>query len=364
MKKSIFKLLIIITVTSLILLFFAGCKSPETRELEESKSSETAELEERIEALEEELAKKEVKEAFSEEVEAPPIVVTPTEQVEESEENGEEEKESDADKEAPTISLEIYEGPTLDGSICYYRVEATVTGSPNPTVSFSKDDSGGAWGSKKAQVNINNPGDTYTLTATATNSEGSATTSIALSWGCAIPEPDPIEKNVDIGFDFGLSGFINVDSGAYQNATPVVGDNQINKPRIAYISFDISSISSLDDITIKDVSVTITIRSIVGNPELAGSEIFIEVCHYGDDLELTDQAVGGELVKTFNATNSLNDLDFSGNKLEDELQKEVDMDEKWFQLKIELSGVSADGIQDLYEISNDVVLHVKYEIPG
>lgn len=89
---------------------------------------------------------------------------------------------SDAAKEAPTISLAIYEGPTFEGNMCYYRVEATVTGSPNPAVSFSKDDGGGAWGSNKVQINLNYPGDTYTLEATATNSEGSAADSITLSW--------------------------------------------------------------------------------------------------------------------------------------------------------------------------------------
>ncbi len=71
------------------------------------------------------------------------------------------------EKVAPTIKLEIYEGPTYNATddICYYRVKATVTGNPAPTVSFSKDDSGGAWGSKKVQINIHRllP---YVLTAT------------------------------------------------------------------------------------------------------------------------------------------------------------------------------------------------------
>ena len=89
---------------------------------------------------------------------------------------------SDEAKEAPTISLAIYESPIIKENICYYRVEATVTGSPNPAVSFSKDDGGGAWGSNKVQINLNYPGDTYTLEATATNSEGSAKDSITLSW--------------------------------------------------------------------------------------------------------------------------------------------------------------------------------------
>jgi len=94
-----------------------------------------------------------------------------------SDANGDSDTDGDADavKSEPTISLEIYEGPTLEGSICYHRVRTTVTGSPNPTVSFSKDDSGGAWLPGRVQINLNNPGDTYTLTATATNSEGSGT---------------------------------------------------------------------------------------------------------------------------------------------------------------------------------------------
>ena len=64
---------------------------------------------------------------------------------------------ADVVKEAPTISLAIYEGPLPIESVCVYRIEATVTGSPNPNISFSKDDSGGAWLPKRVQVNINNP---------------------------------------------------------------------------------------------------------------------------------------------------------------------------------------------------------------
>lgn len=89
---------------------------------------------------------------------------------------------SDAVKMAPTINLSISEGPIIEGSICYYRVKATFTGSPVPTVNFSKDDSGGAWGTKKVQINLNYPGDSYTLNATAINSEGSDKDSITLSW--------------------------------------------------------------------------------------------------------------------------------------------------------------------------------------
>ncbi|HAJ94915.1 MAG TPA: hypothetical protein DCP02_01660 [Actinobacteria bacterium] len=96
----------------------------------------------------------------------------------------------DADVEAPTINLVIYEGPiysTAGDGVCYYRIRADVTGKPNPDVVFSKDDSDDSWGSKKVQININDPSDSYTLTATATNSEDSDSDSITLTWGCNRP---------------------------------------------------------------------------------------------------------------------------------------------------------------------------------
>jgi hypothetical protein len=91
--------------------------------------------------------------------------------------------------EAPTIKLKIISGPTYSESdgVCFYRVKADVTGNPYPTVTFSKDNSGGAWGSTTVQINLKDGG-SYTLTATATNSEGSATDSIHLPWGCAVED--------------------------------------------------------------------------------------------------------------------------------------------------------------------------------
>ncbi len=87
--------------------------------------------------------------------------------------------------EAPTIKLEIYEGPTYSAAddVCYYRIKAVVTGKPAPTVKFNKDDSLGTLGKKNAQINIHR-GESYTLTATAKNSEGEKTASITLQWGC------------------------------------------------------------------------------------------------------------------------------------------------------------------------------------
>jgi hypothetical protein len=94
--------------------------------------------------------------------------------------------EATAPKVAPTLELKIYEGPTFSAAdgVCYYKLEAVATGTPNPVVAFSKDDSNGAWGSKKVQVSLH-LGESYTLTATATNSEGKATASKNLTYDCA-----------------------------------------------------------------------------------------------------------------------------------------------------------------------------------
>jgi hypothetical protein len=108
--------------------------------------------------------------------------------------------ESTADESiAPTIILEVYEGPTYSAGddICYYRVKATVTGSPAPTVKFSKDDSYGAWGAKKVQVNIHR-GQPYTLTATAKNSAGESSATINLAWGCGSENRDPVINDITL----------------------------------------------------------------------------------------------------------------------------------------------------------------------
>ena len=94
---------------------------------------------------------------------------------------------------APTIKLQIYEGPTYSQAddVCYYRVEAIITGSPAPTVTFSKDDSNGSFGSKKVQINLTKGSPSYTLTAKAKNSAGEATATLNLTWGCGTTNNPP-----------------------------------------------------------------------------------------------------------------------------------------------------------------------------
>jgi len=85
--------------------------------------------------------------------------------------------------EAPTIELEIYDGPDYSESdnMCYYRIEATVTGIPDPEVEFSTDDNVSLLSSERVEVGVDKD-DSYTLTATATNSSvTSSTTSSSVS---------------------------------------------------------------------------------------------------------------------------------------------------------------------------------------
>lgn len=180
MKKN--KLSIIFAILTCICIFSVAAIADQCgcRAIPIEEKIDVEETEEEISGEEASAKEEEIFEETEEETE---------EVVEEEQETPEQEEQT----EAPTIELEIYEGPiySSNNNVCYYRIKAIVTGSPTPTISFSKDDSGGAWGSKKTQINLSDPAETYTLTATATNSEAAATDSIALSWGCPIPNNPP-----------------------------------------------------------------------------------------------------------------------------------------------------------------------------
>jgi len=186
MKKN--KLSIIFAVLTCICIFSVaaiadrcGCRTIPEEEKED--------VEETNEANEEEVLTEEG-EDISEETEEDEAEEAAEEEAAEIEEEEEQEtSDQEEQTEAPTIELEIYEGPVYSQSdnVCYYRVKVNITGTPNPDVEFSKDDSGGAWGKYKTQINLNDPADTYTLTATASNSEGDVTDSIDISWGCNRP---------------------------------------------------------------------------------------------------------------------------------------------------------------------------------
>ena len=120
---------------------------------------------------------------------------------------------------APTIKLEIYEGPTYSpaDNVCYYRIKATVTGSPVPTIAFSKDDSGGVWGTDRVQINIHE-GESYNLIAVAKSSAGVASDSILLTWGCSeTPETTAVEETAAFAV---TSVIASVDPAFYEGMCP------------------------------------------------------------------------------------------------------------------------------------------------
>ena len=199
-------------------------------------------------------------------------------------------------------------------------------------------------------------------------------TPIDLSWVCdgvePEPEPEPVAEPVevidDIFADVPLSGMIRYDWLAEQGDDPVfVGDTPMDLPVKAYLSFDISHISSLDEVTIKDASMSIPIDMIVDHPELGGPEIHILVFYYEESLTLDDQITGGVRIKAIGTSDSLTNLDFTSDELEEELQNAIDAGLEWFQLKISPTGINENGIWDYYMIpTSSTVLHITYEVPG
>ena len=173
---------IVIILIILILLLFTFCRRGIVKETEQTgvESTEVAAESKETETVEETSAESEAS----------------TEETTAEETTGEEETTSEAEETtsgteaiAPTITLEIYMGPVYSSAdgVCYYRVQANVTGTPAPTIVWSRSDSGTSWGPNRVQINLHSPTETYTLTATATNSAGSKTASIDLSWGCNRP---------------------------------------------------------------------------------------------------------------------------------------------------------------------------------
>jgi len=107
----------------------------------------------------------------------------------------------DGQKAPPTVKLKVYMGPeySADDDVCFYRVEAEVTGNPEPDIEWSHDDaSRGSFGKYKIQINLEDPAETVDLEATAKNSEGSAKDSVELSWGCNGENKDPEITSIDL----------------------------------------------------------------------------------------------------------------------------------------------------------------------
>ena len=274
-------------------------------------------------------------------------------------------------KDAPTISLEISEGPTYSGDddVCWWRVEATVSGSPTPAITWSADYSNGSFGNTIAQVNLTRDNPEYTLTATATNSEGSATDDVDLSWGCdgeedgadSIAEAEFIGEEVILEGDSSLSGTI-IDGSGIGGGFYSVGDFVANNQEKGYLSFDISELTGIN---VFNAQLNILISGIIGNPETISPSLNIKAYDYGNSLDAGDFAVGGTSIYTFDISGvgAHDVLSIIGNDiLIDTLQDAIDDGKTWYQIKLGLLAASNnDFLQDRISFDvNDSTLIINY----
>jgi len=243
----------------------------ENKTAEEKESTETEEAEEKEAVEAEEADTGEAKEEDDKEEEAAT-----------SEEEDKVTVEEEEEKIAPTISIEIYEGPTYSpaDNICYYRVKATATGNPSPDVDWSRDDSGGAWGTKKAQVNIASPDETYKLTATATNTEGTATDYIVIPWGCPIPNNPPEISEITV---MGTK-YINKTYGLGVSASDPDGDSLTYNWTVTGGAIDNAHAQNINwttPSTCGDYKVTVTVSDGKGGQDSKSEDIYV---HFYYDL--------------------------------------------------------------------------------
>lgn len=96
---------------------------------------------------------------------------------------------------APKITLELVEGPNKEESGKYcFKVSALLSGNPTPEVFFSRDDSLGETGENFVVIFLD-PGEGFTLTAAAVNSQGRREASLELMAPTELVENDVEEDN-------------------------------------------------------------------------------------------------------------------------------------------------------------------------
>jgi len=264
----------------------------------------------------------------------------------------EEEEEEETTAVAPTISLEIYEGPTPADGICFYRVKASVTGTPGPTVTWSKDDSHGAWGTKKAQVNLYSPTETYNLTATAKNSAGEDTDSISLSWGCAPLVTEHTENfHPTIYGTVGSGGGVTTDGIAF-------GDSAVNTDWRGLFAFDVSS---LDGKELTSAKLKLTGPDYYSVCDFKGN-IYIFYNDFLPTLDAADYLPSGAYGTPHVFSYNTDPLEFSTDFLKDKvIERAASGEELQFIIGYENAVTDGEGDPEgRAYYANDITLTVKY----
>ena len=203
----------------------------------------------------------------------------------------------DSNAAAPTIKLKIYEGPTYSAAddICYYRVQAIVTGSPAPVISFSKDNSNGSFGKDKAQVNLTKSSPSYTLTAKAKNSAGEATGSMTLDWGCTETTQTTEEESKELTADVKLIA-VYADSKPNGNIFVIIMNNGpdelVNQQVVLNVSETVTTIAdpqlSMGSTGFKSLWISIKPEETVELP----IGIKVDLANYKYRYVITMEAVG------------------------------------------------------------------------
>ena len=129
----------------------------------------------------------------------------------------------------PRLNIQITEGPVIldDSSLAYYRIHVKVSAYPKASLSFSKDDSLGAWGTNTVQINLL-PGETYDLEITAVNEIGTSKASVSMDW----QEAKIINDNTIIASDEDNPDFYTIDVSVKEQRTRVYYKDKMLKEMI------------------------------------------------------------------------------------------------------------------------------------
>jgi hypothetical protein len=317
-------------------------------------------------------------------------------------------------KEAPTIVLEVYDGPDYSESdnIYYYRVEAIATGTPDPEVKFSEDDNVSLIGTNRVEVGVD-IGDSYDLTATAENLAGTASVTITLDgpFGEEVAEGEEITEEeagagteeeeaeeeeagdeageevaeeeeegevagedretveeaellineADIYPNENLSGTLyatgHVQSASEHFMRIFVGDTDSAIQARGFLSFNISELHG-KEVQNAEIHFINLIKG--GTPESFASYMVVKACNYGTVLDADDFPPDGTSLARIPLSSTSHVI--SSDTLITELQEVLDSSRSYFQVRLSLNETTnGDGISDgFYFDINDVLLQINY----